>query len=76
MSGQTLSNNPEELWDRILSRQADLIQSAFAHLSPEEQSAVLIHLRRMSEEPRWLEEQRLSAQAALQALSTPLSPDL
>ena len=76
MSQQPSSTNPEDLWDQILSRQAESVRSAFASLSPQEQSAVLAHLHRMSEEPGWHLEQQKSAQAALQILLKSLPPDL
>jgi len=69
MTDRPISNNPEDLWERILSRQADQIQAAFSSLTPHEQTAVLAHLHRMAEEDGWQIEQRLSARAALLALS-------
>lgn len=60
--------NIQDLWDTLLSRQAEQVRSAFALLDPEQQRAVLAHLQRMTEEPGWHPEQRLSAQAALEAL--------
>ena len=62
-------NDPETLWDHLLSRQTKRIQSAFERLSTREQDAVITHLQRMATEPDWHPEQRISAQAALQALS-------
>ena len=59
----------ETLWDHLLSRDADLVRSAFKQLEPEEQQAVLAHLWRMSSEPGWHPEQRSSAQAALVLLA-------
>lgn len=58
----------EEMWDGLLSREQEQVRSVFTRLTAEEQSAVLAHLHRMVEEPGWHPEQRLSAQAALQAL--------
>lgn len=66
---ESLSNELENLWDRLLSRQDNLVQEAFQELSREEQTAVRAHLERMSEEPGWHPEQQKSAQAALKALS-------
>lgn len=69
MTEQPVSIDPEDLWDQLLSRQAALIQAAFASLTAEQQTAVLTHLNRMAKETGWHPEQRLSARAALQALS-------
>lgn len=66
----------ESLWDRLLSREPVLIQSAFTALPANEQAAVLQHLRRMAVEDGWHPEQRLSAEAALHAIQTgkPIEP--
>lgn len=58
----------EALWGGLLSREAGRVREAYATLAPEEQQAVLAHLRRMAEEAGWHKEQRLSAQAALEFL--------
>ena len=58
----------EHLWEALLSRQASQVQFAFHSLDAEQQGAVLAHLQRMVQEPGWQVEQRLSAQAALEAL--------
>jgi hypothetical protein len=68
MSNNAL-NEPEELWDQLLSRQPKKVQTAFENLSAQEQHAVLDHLQRMATEPDWHPEQRISAAAALEALS-------
>jgi hypothetical protein len=59
----------EDLWQALLSRQAAQVQAAFGTLDSEQQSAVIAHLRRMTQEPGWHPEQRISAQAALEALA-------
>jgi hypothetical protein len=59
----------ETLWDRLLSREPEQIRSAFAALALDEQRAVAAHLQRMAAEPGWHPEQRLSAQAALDAIA-------
>jgi hypothetical protein len=56
------------LWDGLLSRQATLIRTAWATLSPGEKRAVYAHLVRMATEPGWTEPQRDSAQIALAVL--------
>jgi len=58
----------EIMWERLLSRQPQQIKAAFESLAPDERQAVRNHLKRMSEEPGWHPEQRLSAQAALNTL--------
>ncbi len=61
----------EILWDALLSRQAETIRLAFAQLSQADQATVLRHLCQMVTEPGWQIDQRLSAQAALDALGIP-----
>lgn len=58
----------EDLWDGLLSRQPELVRAAFSSLDLAERAAVLAHLRRIVSEAGWHPEQRLSAQAALDAL--------
>jgi hypothetical protein len=65
----SLFATPEELWDALLSRQAELIRAAFASLDQTEQSAALAHLQRMASEAGWHPEQSESALAALAALA-------
>lgn len=60
----------ENLWDALLSRNPERIRQAFAGLDAEERQAVQTHLQRMATEPGWHPEQRLSAQTALESLST------
>ncbi len=64
------SNQLEQLWDNLLSRQPELIRSAFASLDPTNQKAVITHLNRMISETGWQSEQQFSAKAAIQALET------
>lgn len=59
----------EIFWDAILSREPDRIRAAFASLDERTRRFTLEHLRRMTTEEGWLPEQRLSAQAALDALA-------
>lgn len=59
----------EQLWEHLLSRQSELIRQAYMGLAQEEQEAVMTHLKRMVDEPDWHPEQRISARAALDALS-------
>ena len=58
----------EDLWDGLLSRQPELVRAAFSSLDLAERAAVLAHLQRIVSEAGWRPEQRLSAQAALDAL--------
>jgi hypothetical protein len=60
----------ENLWKALLSRDATRVQKAFTRLEIAEQQAVLEHLERMSEEDGWHPEQRTSAKAALEALTS------
>ncbi len=62
-------NDLEELWDALLSQDARLIRAAYDSLGTGDQDTVLAHLRRMANEPGWQEQQRISAQAALEALA-------
>jgi hypothetical protein len=61
--------DPEGLWDTLLSRQPDQVRTAFYSLDEDQKMAVFSHLQRMASEPGWHPEQRLSAQAALEALN-------
>jgi hypothetical protein len=58
----------EKLWDRILSREPELILDAYAELPDLDQVTVLRHLEKMVSEEGWHEEQVRSAQAALDVL--------
>jgi hypothetical protein len=60
----------DQLWAQIFSSDPAQIRQAWDSLSPEEQSHVRDHLRRMQSEPGWHPSQQASAQAALQALET------
>jgi hypothetical protein len=63
------STNPlEVLWDKILSRQPEQIRKAFMSLRSDEQQSVLTHIKHMATDPGWHPEQRISAQAAIEAL--------
>jgi hypothetical protein len=61
-------NSLENIWDGLLSRQPELVRATFSALSVEERTVVTAHLQQMAYEAGWHPEQRLSAQAALQAL--------
>lgn len=62
------SNSLEYIWDGLLSRHPAEIRLVFSALAAEERLVVIAHLQRMVSEAGWHPEQRLSAQAALQAL--------
>jgi hypothetical protein len=64
----------EALWEQLLSRQAEQVRGAFSCLTAQEKESVLAHLRRMASEAGWHPEQRLSAQAALEAIQATLGP--
>jgi hypothetical protein len=61
-------NEFDSTWEVLLSREPDRILAVFASLSPPEQEAVIAHLEKMVSEPGWQPGQRLSAQAALDAI--------
>jgi hypothetical protein len=65
------SEELEQLWEELLSRQPGTIKAAFASLNPSNQKVVLAHLQRMVSEPGWQPEQNLSARAALDVLLSP-----
>jgi hypothetical protein len=69
------SDQLEQLWDNLLSRQPDRIQLAYTSLDTHNQKAVLAHLHRMVTEPGWQAEQRQSAEAAIKVISTPSNQD-
>lgn len=58
----------EDLWDKILSRQPEQIRKAFMSLRSDEQQSVLTHIKHMATDPGWHPEQRIFAQAAIEAL--------
>lgn len=65
-----MSDQIEYLWENLLSRQPDLIRATFVALNDSDRKAVLAHLRRMAKETGWQAEQKISAEAAIQALET------
>jgi hypothetical protein len=58
----------EQLWDDLLSRQPDQIDSMFNHLNQSERRKVIEHLNRMLTEEGWHPEQKKSAVIALQRI--------
>ncbi len=64
----------EQLWDGLLSRQPEQIRSAYAGLDAAGKQAILTHLKKMTTEDGWLDVQRESAQAALDALKAKTNP--
>ena len=63
----------EKVWGEILSRRPVRIQRMFLSLDPASQQEVLQHLKRMTTEEGWQEEQIISAKQALNIL-IPKSP--
>ena len=59
----------EDLWGKLLSRHPKRIWQAFAALDIDQKQAVQEHLGRMIHEPGWQPEQRISAQAAMDAIT-------
>ncbi len=68
--GNSVNDELEKLWEALLSRDSATIRSTFNQLPDNEQKNILLHLRRMANEPGWHPEQRISAQAALEALAS------
>lgn len=58
----------EHIWDRLLSRDPQLIRNTFLELDPESQATVLAHLQEMAFGEGWHEEQVTSARTALKAI--------
>lgn len=59
----------EVLWDHLLSREPEHIRDIYQDLSKTEQSAICKHLKRMTHEEGWHDEQRISARIALNTIS-------
>jgi hypothetical protein len=59
----------EKLWENILSREANLIKSAYDSLADEEKQQVVDHLKIMISESGWQKEQQISAAAALEVIN-------
>lgn len=59
----------EQFWNDILSRDRDMIRSAYRSVSKAEQRDCLAHLRAMVSDPEYHPAQRESAQAALDVLA-------
>ncbi len=68
-------NDLELLWEQLLSRDANKVRAAFIKLDSASQQVVKDHLKRMASESDWHPEQRVSAEAALQALTISTSSD-
>ncbi len=68
MNNESTNPNLDELWEKLLSRRPDQILRMVASLTEEERSAVVVHLKRMAEEPGWHAEQRKSALIALKTI--------
>jgi len=63
--------DPVELfWESLLSRQPDQIRAAFNSVDKTTQSQVLEHLQQMATEEGWHPEQAISAQTALEILTS------
>jgi len=58
----------EEFWEDILSEEPLRVIAAWSQLDDNEKSSIYKHLTEMSTEEGWLEVQRQSALAALQAI--------
>lgn len=58
----------QDIWDALLSRQAERVLAMYNSLGSRDKERVLAHLMRMSTESGWHPEQRASAIAALAAI--------
>jgi hypothetical protein len=58
----------EEIWDNLLSRDTDLITTAFNQLTKSDQIRVIDHLHKMTKDEGWLPVQKASAQAAIECI--------
>jgi len=63
----------EQFWDNMLSRQPERIRAAYGSLTAADKENLITHLKNMVSEEGWQEEQRKSAQAALDAIQKLLS---
>ena len=61
-------NRFDNIWELLLSRDPVRILKAYDSLPPDQKRAVLEHLEKMTSEPGWQPEQRLSARAALDVI--------
>lgn len=61
--------DPEIFWDYMLSRDREKVIKAYDRLKADEKTTVILHLKRMSGEDGWHEEQRKSASFALKVLN-------
>lgn len=62
------TNDPEELWSRLLSGDPTLIRAAWSKLDEEERGIIRRHLQTMSREEGWHTGQRRAALTALRCL--------
>lgn len=61
-------NIEDNLWEAILSQNADAIKTAYLSMDAEEQASTLAHLRKMSTEDGWHPAQIRSALIAIQTI--------
>jgi hypothetical protein len=62
-------NSIGNIWEEILSRDPDRVKIAYNSLSDEERRHVSDHLKKMVSESGWHQEQKISAQTAINAIS-------
>jgi hypothetical protein len=67
-------DDPGVFWSQMLSRDSEKIRAVWDRLDESEQVAVHAHLTRMVTEDDWTDPQRISAQAALDALRDLIDP--
>ena len=64
-----MTDDLEQFWSMMLGRDPEKMRELWETLTAEERASVYRHLQRMVTEDGWLEAQRISAQAALDALA-------
>jgi len=58
----------EKTWDALLSRDSGQIAQSYENLDADSQHVVVEHLKKMTSESGWLQEQIISARVALQVI--------
>jgi hypothetical protein len=66
---------PAAFWEKMLSRDPNLVRVTFSRLSIKDRERILAHLKHMTEETGWHKEQTISAQFALDVLNSQASDD-
>jgi hypothetical protein len=62
-------NSIDRFWDALLSCDLELIQKTYKHLKEKDQEMIMDHLIKMTTEFGWHQEQKRSAQTAIDAIN-------